>query len=303
MRIALYTTIHPGTRPFLQEWYDSVRRQTDSDFELWMGIDTMSVDEACEAMGARPEVHWVCAEADDSHARVRERAWRALIPHADAVVMVDADDVMRPGRIEHARKQITTHDVAACGLELVGAAGEALGVAMPPEEYESADDILPRYNIFGLTNTVYRTDVLEQLLPLPDDSTLIDWYLATQTWLQGKDLTVDRSVQMNYRQHESSALSFLPPFTEEDIRRTSRTVCSHFSAVESNLPAQADEDRVDQLRRIANEIRVFERHVIENDEQLREYTSALNQHQTLPLWWGCVARPELRHYWKHATSK
>lgn len=299
MVLGLYTTIHPGIRPFLKDWYASLSAQTDTEIDLWIGIDEMHIDEARAAMGGvRPGANWIRAEPGATPAQVRERAWRTLIPHVDAVVMVDADDVMGPRRIEHAREHIAECDVGACGLELVDEEGNDLGYAMPPPEYEAIRDILPHHNIFGLSNSVYWTRTLKKSLPLPDDTTLIDWYLATQAWLRGDDLSIDPSVHMRYRQHQHSTLSLLPPYSTEDVCRTARAVRNHFLAIAHNLPTSPQEDRLEAFWEGHEQIQRFEERILNDAECLKTYTSALNQRGPLTLWWGCVAHPELSHLWE-----
>lgn len=303
MELALYTTVHPGTRPFLSEWYESLRAQTTSEFALWIGIDDLDIQEARKAMGGQPGANWVHAEPGDTPAQVRERAWRELVPHADAVVMTDADDVMHPRRVEHARECISGCDIGACGLKLVDEEENSIGQVMPPPEYETPEDVLPHHNIFGLSNTVYRTQALEKGLPLPKGITLIDWYLASQAWLRGGDLSLDRAVHVDYRQHGDSTLSLLPPFTTEDVRRTSQAVLDHLSAVACSLPSKPQPERVEAFRKAHEDVRQFEKCVLGDDERLEEYTSALNQRLPLLLWWGSVAHPELDHFWKKPPTE
>lgn len=301
MDITLYTTIHPGTRPFLKEWYESVRAQTDSSFDLWVGIDGVTVEETCTIVGEDLEARWIEAKDNDTPAQVRERAWRALIPKTDAVVMVDADDVMHPERVEAAGRQIRHHDGVGCSLQLVGEKGESLGHKMPPETCSSAERALPQYNIFGLSNTTYRTDVLKRSLPIPSDVILVDWYIATMAWLRGDDLAFDRSVRMDYRQHEDSTLSVLPPFTPEDIRTATDVVQNHFKRVIQNIPSETLDGRLGVLQRARKRISNFADQ-ISDAEWLRYYTRHLNQTAPTPLWWACVAHPSLDSLWKKTTS-
>jgi hypothetical protein len=299
--LALYTTIHPGTRPFLREWYESVRKQTDSDFDLWIGIDAMGIDEARAAIGTKPEAHWVEAEEGDTPAQVRERSWQRLIPHVDAVVMADADDVLHPERIEQARKNIKDNDLTGCALRLVDSEGDGLDHVMPPEKYASPEQALPAYNIFGLSNTTYRTDLLERCLPVPEEVVLIDWYLATRAWLEGQDLFFDQKVQMEYRQHEESTLSLLPPFTPEQIRKATRVVQQHFQVVVEHSPIDVREDRLKQLKQAADRVRAFANFALASPEWLDRYIRKLNQLDPLPLWWACVAHPNLEFLWTQST--
>ncbi|WP_263841474.1 hypothetical protein [Salinibacter sp.] len=301
MDLALHTTIHPGIRPFLKEWYESVCEQTDLDFDLWIGIDAMSVDEARTAMGAQPEAHWVKSEEGDTPAQVRERTWRALLPHADAVVMADADDVLHPERVQHAREQIEDNDLAGCALRLIDPEGDYLGHTMPPERYASAERALPAYNIFGLTNTTHHSSLLKEYLPLPKEVMLVDWYLATRAWIEGRDLLFDQKVQMEYRQHGGSTLSLLPPFTSEQIREATRVVRQHFRVILENPPSDVRKERWKRLKQAANRVRAFANHAFTSSAWLNQYTKKLNQLPPLPLWWACVAHPDLEFLWTQST--
>jgi hypothetical protein len=292
--LALYTTIHPGTRPFLEAWHRSFQSQTDTDVSLWIGIDEMTVREACSIMGVRSDwAHWIRAHKDDSPAQVRERAWRSLIPHADAVVLTDADDLLLPNRVSQARRALEEHDVSGCALRLVDSEGNDLGMTMPPEQYAHPTSALPSHNIYGLSNAAYRTELLEECLPLPDDVVMIDWFLATQAWLRGASLSFSRTAQMKYRRHEENTLPLLPPFELEGIRRATTVVQNHFRLVLKTLPPEAPDDRQSALKQAARRVQAFARCAFNDVRWLRRYTDRLNQLNPSPLWWSCVAHPNL----------
>lgn len=294
MNLALYTTIHPGTRPYLQDWYASVQAQSDQEFDLWIGIDEVHIEEACDLMGIESsEAHWVVADGDDTPAMVRQRAWEAMLPHIEAVVMTDSDDMLRSHRIEQGRKDISNADVASCSLELIGQQGETLNEVMPPATYQSAD-VLPYRNVFGLSNTTYRASVLRDCLPLPDNTILADWYLATQAWLQGYTLHCNPTVGMAYRQHNDNTLALLPPFTRRDIRKTTEVVQHHFELAAENLPSNAVDSRKRKVVEARNRVDAFAEQVVRNEARLANYVEQLNDQPILPLWWACVDHPDIQ---------
>ena len=296
-KLALYTTIHPGTRPYLADWYASLCAQTDSDFDLWIGIDGINIDEARSTARGALNANWVQAEAGDTPAQVRERAWRALIPHADAVVMVDADDIMRTDRVEQARRLIASYDVVACSLCVVDAEGNDVGYVMPPSDIINAETVFPDYNVFGLSNSTYRTHVLESCLPIPAEVTFVDWYVATRAWLGNRDLHLDSRVRMAYRQHGGNTCELLPPYSPEGVQRTTHAVRKHFQAVTAHLPPGACQQRVSQVRYAADRVERFINTVLSSSERLGKYVSELNQIDPAPLWWASVAHPKLEHLW------
>src|SRR6185437_3699771 len=73
-RLALYTTVYPAVERYLGEWYASVLEQSDRDFDLWIGVDAMTLRRVCAAFGAEPTATWIMAEAHDSPTQIRLRA-------------------------------------------------------------------------------------------------------------------------------------------------------------------------------------------------------------------------------------
>ena len=76
----------------------------------------------------------------------------------------------------------------------------------------------PRNNVFGLSNSAFRSDLLRRCLPIPADAVLVDWFLATRAWLMGARMAFDPEVEMDYRQYGGNMARVGPPF---DLRRSS----------------------------------------------------------------------------------
>ena len=306
MNLALYTTIHPGTRPYLRDWYASVQAQSDQEFEIWVGLHGMTIPKARNAMGAeRDEINWVSVQDDATPAQVRIKAWEAIVPMTQAIIMVDADDVLHPSRVHQARHQITTCDVAACRVRLVDQGGASIGYRLPPEGYERVSDVLPSHNAFGLTNTTYRTGLLSSILDGISGSALLDWEMATWAWLMEADMEINDGVQMDYRQHPESTLALIPPYTTEDIYRATEAVLSHFDAVVAQLPNKPTAlnlGRVHLLYSAQERVENFAQRIVEESVHLKKYLKQLNRCDPLPLWWSCVAHPKLEFLWTDTQS-
>ncbi len=178
--LALYTTIYPGVEKYLPDWYHSVRTQTDQNFTLWIGLDSLTVKSAIDAVGMDPKATWVPAAPGDSPAQVRQRALESLVETCDGVVLVDSDDIMHPTRVASARQSLRTADLTGCALRFVDQGGEDMGISFRLPAQTSPEEILPRNNVFGLSNSAFRSEVLRRCLPIPADVVLVDWYLSTQ---------------------------------------------------------------------------------------------------------------------------
>lgn len=296
--LAVYTTIYPAVEPFLGEWYQSLREQTDQGFQLWIGLDMLPEEEAKRSLGGDPNARWLPAAQGQTPAQIRQMAFDMISENCDGVVLVDSDDVMHPTRIEAARIALQTGDLAGCALKLVDQAGESIGhtFGLPPGL--KPDDVFPRWNVFGLSNTAWRTALLQRCLPVLPDVEIVDWYLATRAWLTGACLTFDPVVRMDYRQHGSNMVQVLPPYTAQGIIRDTHRVLQHFRIVTAGLPEGALPERIASLQMAAKDISLFLSAMVSDPVKLMSYLDALNAIESHHLWWESVAHPLLKSMWE-----
>jgi hypothetical protein len=296
-RLAVYTTWYPGVEKYLPEWNRSLASQTDRDFDVWIGVDALDAEREAAALGGLPDARWVAAEPGDSPARIRERAMNRLVEDYAAVVFVDSDDVLLPTRVASARVALKEHDVAACALRIVDERGRDLGLVFGRPEEGDWGGFLPRHNVFGLSNSAYRTEVLRQLLPIPTDCVLIDWLLATRAWAWGGDLFFDAEPRMAYRQYGANVAKVLPPFTAADVVRATERVRSHYHLLLDEPSWKIPPSSRSLLAAARKGFTAFAGFVFESPENLVRYVEALNGLAPRYVWWWAVANLELEHIW------
>lgn len=295
-RLALYTTIYPAAVPFLGQWHRSVSAQVDQGFDLWVGLDGMTPETVSAAVGTAVRAEWVDGGPAASPTRLRSVAMQAMVQRYPAIVFVDSDDTLLPSRVGAARAQLDDVDVGACALELMDADGRELGITFGPPTPAAAADLLPHANAFGLSNTVYRSTVLRDCLPLPDACVLVDWLLASRAWGLGARLGFDGEAHMRYRQHAANVASFRPPFTAAQVLAATEKVANHFHCLLSDgaaMDAVRAQAFVDAGRRVSR----FRDVVRREPAVLHEYVSRLNAMPPTPLWWWQVAHPALENLW------
>jgi hypothetical protein len=300
--LALYTTIYPGVESFLPDWCRSVRGQTDNEYRLWIGLDTLGIDAVKDAMGVDLDATWVAAPPGETPAQVRQRALARIVESCDGVVLVDSDDVLHPSRVASARAALHASDLVGCAMRLVDAQCQDLGEVFGLPEQRSPDEVLPRNNIFGLSNSSFRSDLLRRCLPIPSTVMLIDWFLATRAWLSGASLAFDPEVGMDYRQHGANMARVRPPFSPQQVFKDTQRVRQHFQIVRTVRLEAVNADRFAELARVAADIESFHTQVALQPMRLDRYVQALNLLETAPLWWSCVAHPALRRMWMPERS-
>jgi hypothetical protein len=296
--LALYTTIYPGVEQYLADWYRSVQEQTDTDYALWIGLDAVTADSAVQAMGGEPmAVTWVSAVPGETPAQVRQRALIRLVDTCDGVVLVDSDDILHPTRVASARELLGESDLVGCALRLVDQQGADLHTLFELPPQASAEDILPRNNVFGFSNSAYRSDVLRRCLPIPPDVALVDWYLATRAWLSGARLTFDGQVRMDYRQHGANMARVMQPFSAQQVVSDCELVRHHYQAVRAHFLEGAIDALAAEVEQAACDVEAFYRNVVVRPSRLQEYVQLLNNMELVPVWWSCIAHPSLKHLW------
>jgi hypothetical protein len=232
-----------------------------------------------------------------TQAQIRQKAIETLVREYDAVVFVDSDDLLYPTRVESARKALETSDVSGCALRVIDEAGADLGITFGRTNGEKPESLLPRYNVFGLSNTAYRSDILAGCLPLPEGCQLIDWLLASRAWDAGARLKFDPVARMAYRQYSSNVARVLLPFTAEQVLQATARVTGHYRCtLESERPINGSFGAA--LQEARERVATFQQ-AIGNPETLRSYVDSFNRITPRYVWWWCVAHPALEHLWKN----
>jgi hypothetical protein len=295
--LAVYTTIYPGVECYLADWYHSLLRQTDHDFQLWIGLDMIGREEVENALGSDLRANWMPASLHATPAQVRQQALSEIVKTCLAVVLVDSDDLLHPTRVEAARAALLESELSGCALRLVDQRGQSLGLTFDIPQQLEPEVVFPRNNIFGFSNSAYRAELLSRCLPIPCDVVLVDWYLATKAWLFGAKLSFDRVPRMDYRQHPANTARVRSPFTGEQIVSDTELVRRHFQILIEEPALGYVAERYAALKNVTQDIEEFHESVVRLSAKLDNYVKALNAMRPAPIWWNCVAYPALRHMW------
>jgi hypothetical protein len=298
-RLAVYTTIYPGVEVYLPDWYRSLLRQRDQEFQLWIGIDNIEKSAIESLLGPALKARWIVARSGVTPAQLRDEALVCMIEACSEVVLVDSDDVLHPSRVSSARAALQASEIAGCALRLVDQEGRDLGQTFDLPPKLEPEEVLPRNNVFGFSNSAFRSDLLRRCLPIPSHVVLVDWYLATRAWLLGAKMAFDHVPRMDYRQHPCNMARVRLPFSCEQVISDTAMVQHHFQILLAGPAGERVAKRYDKMRDVASEIEEFRQRVVLHPRRLQEYTEAFNTLTPLPLWWSSVAYPPLAHFWTH----
>ena len=297
-RLAVYTVVHPGVKDFVAPWYASVARQTDAEFDLWISVDSLAPAEVIELIGREPRAQWIQCHRGETPAEIRCHAIQRLVKDYSQVVFVDSDDILRESRVAAAREGLKRSDLTGCALALVDQRGQDLGEAFCLPACTGVEDVLPRNNVFGLSNSAYRSSLLGRCLPIPGRVVLVDWFLATRAWLLGARLAFDSVIRMDYRQHGANMARVRYPTSAERVTHETELVRRHFELVLGLEDGDFLPERLTRLKGVVSAVEAFYRRVVGDIERLQAYVAALNVLSPAPLWWSSVAHPALAWMWQ-----
>jgi hypothetical protein len=279
------------------DWYHSLRQQTDQEFQLWIGLDQLRSESVQKMLGLGLKANWVVSPEGATIAQIRQKALARIVETCSGVVLVDSDDLLRPTRVATARAALQTSELAGCALCLIDQHGNDLGLTFDLPSQLEPDDVFPRNNVFGFSNSAFRSDLLRRCLPIPATAVLVDWFLASRAWLLGARLAFDRVPRMDYRQHPTNTARVRFPISQDQVISDTRLVQRHFQLLLAKPSTDFVVDRYAALREVAIDVENFNQHIVLQPTLLDRYVEALNVLHPPPLWWSCVAYPALKHMW------
>src|SRR5262249_3284168 len=155
-------------------------------------------------------------------------------------------------------------------LEIVDERGRDTGLVFGLDGPVDWGRFLARYNVFGLSNTAYRAEVLRRLPPAPVGGPAIDWSLATRAWSAGRSLYFDPVPRWAYRQYEANVARVLAPFSAGHVASATEVVRAHYRSLLDGGTALAPQlkARLDEAR---DGVEAFQREVVERPARLSEY--------------------------------
>jgi hypothetical protein len=296
-RIVIFTTVYPNGLSFLHDFFDSLALQTDTDFDLWIGLDRIDIEDLKDYRLDRFRVTFVKRTDDESNISLRRRMLERIIDQYQAVIFVDSDDILAPARVSVSRARLKDYDVYGCAMKIINEDGADMHISFGIPPGTDIPALMPKFNIFGLSNTSYSTAMLRKCLPFPDDCVLLDWFLATRSWFNGARMYFDPEELMRYRQWSLNTARVVPPFTREQVLLSTERVSHHYHCVLNDIPEIPDAKRA-LFEKLEADIQLFYRSITGSPELFQEYMRVLNQLPPSHIWWVCVAHPGLEDIWR-----
>jgi glycosyltransferase involved in cell wall biosynthesis len=296
--VAVFTTVYPEGKKYLSDFFSSLTAQTDQDFDLWIGFDRLQSDELNEYIHNDSGTTCIERKKSESNISLRQDAIEKITKKYDGVVFVDSDDILAPSRVAAARSSLEKYEVYGCAMKIIDEDGSDLGISFHLPSGSHIKSLLPRFNVFGMSNTCYSTETLKKCLPFPSDCVLLDWFVATRAWARGSSMVFDPVQRMSYRQHSANTARVIPPFTPEQIQKATNLVLQHYHLVLTEIPELRGSKCI-LIENAQKYVESFEMLIQQNPRAFQKYVQRINALPPNHIWWSCVAHPDLEEVWKN----
>lgn len=295
----LCTSIHSGSINYLNEWWISVLNQTKLDFDIVLSVDGIDFDLDKLLLGHEQfNIKLFCFNEDKTIGEIRNTLIEYCSENYDKVIFVDTDDILANNRVATSLDSLDQFDFTFCKAYLIDEESNVLPWVL--KRSSSIKDIC-EFNSFGLSNSNYKSFVLREILPIPKDCKIVDWFIATLAFLFRYKSGYVSETFMKYRIYEENVTKVIPPFSQNDINIKTNYVLNHYDFIMDAINKSSNKIH-------KNDIEIFKyrnksvqefHFTFSNDvEYAKNYVNSLNKYLLENnidkiSWWNVVANTEI----------
>ena len=234
MKVLFGTVVYPDASKYMDDFFDSLDRQTYKDFRLLIISDGVAISDIKDIISKyNIAVEIVVADEGMTPAALRmQLLLEAKIKAADVIVLGDIDDTFSENRVEKVVETFNANPEA--GFVYNDLLLPDKTVIMPPLPAKTYDieDIL-EYNYLGLSTTaICISKLTEDFIKSLGDckSFVFDWYLYCRLLLFGLNGVKATNAETYYRIYDNN-FAGVPTNIPENIEKELNVKKNHFDAL------------------------------------------------------------------------
>jgi len=192
-------SVFPEIREYINDYFLSIKNQTNKHFTLLVLSDHLDVESLKEA----PD-DCIVLDVPDGFNPIQVRLLGIKYAKENGyenLIFSDGDDYYSDNRVELTLDELNRSDFVVNDIKPVNKHGNLIPVELNlyvDDPYTSYKDILD-YNLFGLGNTALKVELLDNL-DVPKSNVAMDWWLYTILLINGAKGKFIHSATSFYRQ-------------------------------------------------------------------------------------------------------
>lgn len=277
-KVVFFTVVYPGVEKFLDDFFNSLCRQTFQEFDVLVFNDGVrGLWDYCRPYN---ELKVIEISATGTPSKIREQGICYLLSNTEYeyIVFGDSDDCFPDERLHVVLELLNEYDIVVNDLDLFND-DDVLSRGYISQRIASGTEInaemLMRSNIMGLSNTSVRRECLT-LEALPGNLIAVDWYLFSRMLHQGFCAVFTDETKTDYRQYEDNTVG-IGTISKEKLLRLITVKNLHYQEMAKDYPEYMSlVETYSQMRSL----------VEENKDMLTLFLDKIeNAKIANPLWW------------------
>ena len=278
-KIVVIGTVYPGAELFLNDYFDSLEKQTFKEFDLLIANDNL--DGLMQLLSGR-NLDYLIIDVDSSaSSNRRELIRKAMDLGYQKIIFTDCDDISKENRIDIVSNLLNTYHIVLNDLDIINLNGNEGEMMIFSERYgETGKILLPDLltgNMMGLSNTAVKTEILQGCPALiSGDPIAFDWYLWSSVLLAGHEAKFTAETSTQYRVYGDNVAGLPQSLNEKTVARGVEVKRQHYG-----LMAKLDS----RYSKLETEFQ-FVSECLQNKSWRKDYLSALKKYAVENhIWW------------------
>ena len=266
------TTIFPEIERYLGDFFISLEKQTEKDFDILVINDGFK--DFNNYTRRFSNLNIIDIEVRRSPAKNREAGINFAIELGyKYIIFGDSDDYFSHNRVDISLKMLNDYDIVVNDLTLFDEKGVISKKYISNRIKNNSEiniEFIKIKNIFGLSNTAIKVGELKHI-KFDRELIAVDWHLFSLLLLQGKKAIFTNKVETFYRQYSSNTVG-LGNLSQDDILKGIDVKIKHYDLLQNEE---------NDFKALFQEMNLLKRAI--KDESYIE--NLQKQSVRIPFWW------------------
>ncbi len=281
----LVTVFYEQARMYIQDFLDSLNKQTCKNFDVLIANDRLNNAEEF-SFPAKLNFEFIKTNSSISENR------RCLIKQAikrgyKYIIFSDCDDTFSVERVEVLSQLLKHNEIVVNDLNLIDDELNTIEDGYFSHRFKNSDlideKVIQSGNILGMSNTAVCSEILNDAPGLiTGDSIAFDWYFWASLMFDNYKAYFTNDTRTNYRIHDENTAGLPQTLNAENVIKGISVKCQHYELMSEFGPVYAN---------YFTEFLKLKKRVIDNNN-LNIYLNNLNDNKIdHPMWWENILVP------------
>ncbi|MBN8664321.1 MAG: glycosyltransferase [Chitinophagales bacterium] len=277
-KVCIFSVVHPGSIEYLNDFFDSLKCQTASCFDVFLVNDSCAPSVINKIVDSyRSFFNLSIFDFSSTHFANRVVGLEQLAESDyEIILFCDSDDILSCDRLEksiiaHQKSDIVIGDLIPFTFGIEKSYQQGLWRSRIGAEKIIDASFFENKNIAGFGNTSIKKSILDRVTFQDVNPLAPDWFFFNSLIEKAGKVFFSSVILTYYRQH-SNNIAGTAKYTPERLMRIYQTKMLHYE-----LMGSLNKSRVEEMK--------FIEKILSNNQSIMQYCDRLNSRKTNFFWW------------------